>query len=109
MPICIDSNIKKYSLLIVLVLTVVLVAISQDFSQNKNTKVQMPIKADKLPKSDSEWRKVLSPEQFRVLREKGTERPHTGEYNLHFEKGEYSCAGCGEVLFTSEDKFESHC
>lgn len=60
-------------------------------------------------KSDSEWKKNLSEEQYYILREKGTERPFTGKYNLHFEKGIYKCAGCGFELFTSDQKFESHC
>ncbi|MCB0701343.1 MAG: peptide-methionine (R)-S-oxide reductase MsrB [Candidatus Kapaibacterium sp.] len=60
-------------------------------------------------KSEEEWKKELTPEQYRVLREKGTERPGTGEYNLHFEEGEYKCAGCGTVLFGSDTKYESHC
>lgn len=60
-------------------------------------------------KSEEEWKKTLSEEQFYVLREKGTERPFTGKYNLHFEKGTYKCAGCGYELFTSDQKFESHC
>ena len=66
---------------------------------------------DKYPieRSDAEWREQLSPEQYRILREKGTEYPGTGEYNLHFEKGTYSCAGCGTELFSSESKFDSHC
>lgn len=58
---------------------------------------------------ESEWKKELSPEQFRVLREKGTEAPHTGKYNLHFENGEYRCAACNEKLFESNNKFESSC
>lgn len=62
-----------------------------------------------IEKSEEEWKKELSPEQFRVLREKGTEAPHTGKYNLHFEKGEYKCAACGEKLFESDSKFESGC
>lgn len=59
--------------------------------------------------SDEEWRKRLTPEQYRILREKGTEYPGTGAYNLHFEKGIYRCAGCGTPLFSSESKFDSHC
>jgi peptide-methionine (R)-S-oxide reductase len=59
--------------------------------------------------SDEEWRKRLTPEQYRILREKGTEYPGTGTYNLHFEKGTYRCAGCGTPLFSSESKFDSHC
>jgi len=60
-------------------------------------------------KTDEEWKRELSPEQYFVLRQKGTERPGTGEYNLHFEEGVYQCAGCKTPLFTSESKFESHC
>lgn len=60
-------------------------------------------------KTEKEWKKTLSEEQYYVLREKGTERPFTGQYNLHFEKGIYKCAGCGYELFSSDQKFESHC
>lgn len=60
-------------------------------------------------KSEEEWKKELSPEQYRVLREKGTEAPNSGEYNLHFEDGEYRCAACNEKLFESNSKFESSC
>lgn len=62
-----------------------------------------------LSKSDREWREILSPEQYYILRQAGTERPHTGEYNLHFVDGQYRCAGCEAALFTSDQKFESHC
>lgn len=60
-------------------------------------------------KTDAEWKKILTPEQYHVLREKGTERAGTGEYNIHSEKGVYVCGGCGTELFTSEQKFNSHC
>ena len=60
-------------------------------------------------KSDPEWQAQLSDEEYRILRKKGTEMPHTGEYNLHFEDGAYRCKGCGAVLFKSEQKFESGC
>jgi peptide-methionine (R)-S-oxide reductase len=60
-------------------------------------------------KTDAEWKKILTPEQYEVLREKGTERPGTGEYNNFSEKGIYVCGGCGTELFTSEQKFDSHC
>jgi peptide-methionine (R)-S-oxide reductase len=62
-----------------------------------------------IPTTEEAWKGVLTPEQFRVLREKGTERAFTGEYWNHKEKGEYTCAGCGEVLFTSDLKFDSGC
>ncbi len=59
--------------------------------------------------SDQEWKTKLSEEQFRILREAGTERPFTGEYNMHFEDGIYKCAGCDTPLFKSKTKFDSGC
>ncbi|KDQ26912.1 hypothetical protein PLEOSDRAFT_1043291 [Pleurotus ostreatus PC15] len=60
-------------------------------------------------KPESEWRAILSPEQFRVLRQKGTERPDTGKYNKHTAQGIYTCAGCGTPLYQSTTKFDSGC
>ncbi len=60
-------------------------------------------------KTEKEWRSELSDEQYRVLRTKGTETPHKGKYNLHFEKGNYSCAACNQQLFKSDSKFDAHC
>lgn len=60
-------------------------------------------------KTDQEWRDMLSPEQYRILRTKGTERPFSGEYDHFFEKGLYTCAGCGQPLFDSTSKFDSGC
>jgi len=60
-------------------------------------------------KSESEWRTILSPEQFRILRQGGTEHARTGEYEHHKEEGVYSCAGCGTPLYKSSTKFSSGC
>ncbi|GAA0872221.1 peptide-methionine (R)-S-oxide reductase MsrB [Gangjinia marincola] len=60
-------------------------------------------------KTEAEWKEELSPEEYHVLRQKGTERPHTGKYNLHFEEGTYRCNACNEPLFESDAKFESGC
>jgi methionine-R-sulfoxide reductase len=62
-----------------------------------------------LPKTEGDWKKKLSDEQYYVLREKGTERPFTGKFYLHKDKGVYTCAACGNELFTSDMKFDSHC
>ncbi len=58
-------------------------------------------------KSDAEWRKELAPEQYRVLRQKGTEPAFCGAFWNHHEKGVYACAGCGAELFRSDVKFDS--
>ncbi len=63
----------------------------------------------KVAKSEGEWEEVLSPQQFHILRKKGTDLPETGAYTYHFEQGVYKCAGCGAALFVSDTKYESHC
>jgi len=63
----------------------------------------------KVQKSEAEWRVELDSEQYRVLREKGTEAPFSGEYDHVFEPGTYRCAGCGAELFRSETKYDSGC
>ncbi|UZO79814.1 peptide-methionine (R)-S-oxide reductase MsrB [Aquimarina sp. ERC-38] len=59
--------------------------------------------------SEKEWKEKLSEEEYRVLRQKGTERPFTGKYNLHKEDGAYKCKACDSVLFDSTSKFDSGC
>jgi peptide-methionine (R)-S-oxide reductase len=59
--------------------------------------------------SDNEWAKKLTPEQFHVLREKGTEQPFSGTLLYNDAMGSYTCAACGDVLFESGTKFEAHC
>src|SRR4051812_13670083 len=64
---------------------------------------------EKIRKTEEEWKKELTPEQYQILRQKGTERPFTGEYTVTKDEGKYVCAGCGQELFTSDTKFDSHC
>jgi peptide-methionine (R)-S-oxide reductase len=62
---------------------------------------------DKIKKSEGEWKKILSPEQYSVLRKKGTERPFTGKLLHNKKSGTYVCGACGSPLFTSDTKFDS--
>lgn len=63
----------------------------------------------KVSKTEKEWKQSLSPQQYYVLRQKGTDKPSEAGYTSHFEKGTYLCAACGLQLFESNSKFESHC
>jgi len=82
-------------------------------NQTNTSKVQkvnvMNNDTTKVEKTEEEWRKLLTPEQYNVLRQKGTESPFTGKYYLNKDKGMYVCAACGNELFTSDMKFDSHC
>lgn len=69
-----------------------------------NAQPQRPVRL-----TEEEWRQRLTPEQYHILREKGTERAFTGKYWDSHEKGVYRCAACGYVLFVSDSKFDSHC
>jgi len=74
-----------------------------------STKKQGAQMDNKIQKTDEEWKKELSPEEYRILREKGTERAFTGKYWDHHELGTYICAACGTELFESDTKFDSGC
>ena len=60
-------------------------------------------------KTDAEWKAILSPDEYRILREAGTERPFSGKYNDHHAQGTYVCKGCGEALYEASSKFDSGC
>jgi peptide methionine sulfoxide reductase msrA/msrB len=86
-----------------------LTACTQEKTKINETKDMENSQKEKIVKTDEQWKKELSPEQFFVLRQKGTERPFTGELLMNKEKGVYKCAACGNELFTDEMKFDSHC
>jgi methionine-R-sulfoxide reductase len=74
-----------------------------------NKKNKMTDTTNVINRTEDEWKKILTPEQYHVLREKGTDLPFTGKYYLNKEKGMYTCAACGNELFTSDMKFDSEC
>lgn len=88
---------------------VFLMSCSSNAQKNSNKKNDMIKKTNKVVKTEAEWKKQLSEQQYYVLRQKGTDRPGDRGYTKHFEKGTYLCAGCGAQLFDSNSKYESHC
>lgn len=94
----------KFKIIILLVFTATTVSFCQSKKNNNDTSEKYEVN-----KSDEEWKSLLTPEQYAVLREKGTEYAFTGEFYKHKEKGIYSCAGCGNKLFESETKYNSGC
>lgn len=91
-----------------LIMILFVVSLHSCKSQTKEAD-SLETKKPQVIKTDEEWKKELTPSQYKVLREKGTERAFTGEYWNHFEEGSYVCAGCNNKLFTSDTKFESDC
>lgn len=75
------------------------------FAQTKTDKPMIK----KVIKTEAEWKKILSPQEYYVLRQKGTDYPSEEGYTAHFEKGTYLCRACNAQLFESNSKFESHC
>jgi peptide-methionine (R)-S-oxide reductase len=76
---------------------------------NSSTEPATMSSANTVQRPESEWKKMLTPEQYAVLRLKGTEAPFTGKYDEFFQPGTYSCAACGQELFSSDTKFNSGC
>jgi peptide-methionine (R)-S-oxide reductase len=96
----------------VVVASLMATVIAQDYGKKQTMKTQETAPAQpaaKVEKTDAEWRAELTPEQYRVLRQAGTERPFVGEYTDTKTEGIYQCRACGAELFRSTEKFESHC
>lgn len=82
------------------------IACGRQADAKQNKKGGLPV-SQRIEKSEAEWQKLLTPEQFYILRKQGTERAFTGKYHDHHEKGTYVCAACRTPLFSSSTKFES--
>jgi peptide methionine sulfoxide reductase msrA/msrB len=95
-----------FSALLLLSVMGFLTASSKELQSSKKTSEGERIMIKKIIKTDAEWKKILTPEQYKIMRKAGTERPFTGKYNDHYEKGTYFCAGCGTPLFSSETKYD---
>lgn len=78
-------------------------------SESKKEGVNAMNNKPEINRTEAEWKKILTPEQYYVLRQKGTDAPFSGKFYLHKEKGMYTCAACGNELFSSDMKFDSNC
>ena len=87
-----------------IILFLLLILAGQAITAQENTTMKK-----KVIKTEAEWKEILSPQEYYVLREKGTDRPGDGGYTKHFDKGTYHCAACDAQLFESGTKYESHC
>lgn len=95
---------KRYVLAIALFL--IIAGAADTLAENKSARGGLP-RLQRVQKSDAEWKKLLTPAQYYVLRQQGTERAFTGKFHNHHEKGSYVCAGCRLPLFSSATKFDS--
>lgn len=98
----------KTSALFPIVIFMILMSVLACGQQTGNMSVQLN-DTTFLNKPDSFWKRVLSPGQYYILREKGTEKPYSGKWLMHEDSGIYTCAACGYELFNSDSKFDSHC
>ena len=101
---CNSENFHRMKTYIAILFVMPFLAFCQQPHNNHDMPQSFPVE-----KSESEWKQILDSEQYRVLRLKGTERPHTSEFNMHYEDGLYTCVGCNAPLFKSDHKFDAHC
>lgn len=96
---------------ILILITLMFINCTTNAQEKKTTQIKSKKKSKikKMNKTDAEWKEILTPQEYYILRQKGTDRPSDGGYTKHFEKGTYVCAACDTQLFESNSKYESHC
>lgn len=99
-------NRKNVLSVLIVILFINTACAQQNQTSNQSKGKEMSVK---IQKTDKEWKEILTPEQYNVLREKGTEKPFSGEYWNSKGEGVYKCAACGAELFSSDTKFDSDC
>ena len=99
----------KYNYIIIILLNSLIINTTVMAQEISLKKLQLQHIEPKVVKSDAEWKKELTPLQYEVTRQHGTERPFTGPYYDFYEKGTYHCVNCGVLLFDSNSKFKSGC
>ena len=97
----------KFILMLGMLFVSSLAACQTSTKETVHAKTETSVNNYKVNKTEAEWRKQLTAEEFKVLRQKGTERAFTGEYDKFKKKGTFTCAGCGQALFSSKAKFDS--
>jgi methionine-R-sulfoxide reductase len=101
---------KLYSILVLILAVLAGCTNAQPGAEKKNKMIKTSMDTTKKEyRTEEEWKASLTPQQYHVLRDKGTDAPFTGKLTYNTEKGTYYCAGCGTELFTSDMKFESSC
>lgn len=90
-------------------LLVLAITACNSHAQSKKAVSTTPVKTMSLPTTEEEWKQKLTPEEYHVLRQKGTEAPGTGQYDQYWEPGVYVCKACGAELFSSKTKFDAGC
>ena len=99
---------KKWLTFLFIILGFGLITLHAQQQSEKNNPYYSHTEKGKLTVSDAQWKKILTPTSYNILREKGTEPPNTGPYAHSYKKGTYYCAACGNPLFSSTTKFDSH-
>lgn len=94
---------------LIIIFSILMAALNSNCSNRSNNREINMDKIYETNKTEQEWKTILSPDAYSVLRQKGTEKPYSGKFYQHNDEGNYICAACGSELFSSDTKFDAHC